>query len=70
MGGWDCKGMDAHDQEHSTHVSSAQTCPAATPLAVCHAFCWVAHLHTQIIPQEEFARASPRNISVLTKQGI
>lgn len=32
---------------------------AATPLAACHAFCQVANLHTQRIPQEEFAHASP-----------
>lgn len=39
---------------------SAAARDTVTPLAAHHAFCQVANLHTQRIPQEEFAHASPR----------
>ena len=39
---------------------SATARDAVTPRAARHAFCQVANLHTQRIPQEEFAHASPR----------
>lgn len=42
------------------HIPSATAPDDVTPLAACHAFCQVANLHTQRIPQEEFAQASPR----------
>lgn len=52
--------MGCGDNAARMYIPSATAPDAVTPLAACHAFCQVANLHTQRIPQEEFAHASPR----------